>query len=119
MSRWPVEQPPKDDRLHINLQCTQLPDPDTFVGPLNKYIALNGVTSASVTAHQNRADYDSFHPEASRTALTPQPQPQPLPMSDVGAVSAGRPIHYQGGEVDPGIAARVRLHRPPPRPPPG
>lgn len=125
MSKWPVDEPIDPKAPRINLRGVP-PDPATFDGPLNVFIALHATAVANNTAEQTKQDYDALHPPATDAASweelrqankpvteevhdhpsvnEPQPQPQPQP------VSAGSPVNYTAGIVDPEIQARVQRH---------
>jgi hypothetical protein len=133
MLRWPVRKPPIDPHPPgINLLAPKppdgIPDPIVYDGPLNVFIQLYGTLRAYIEAAHVKTDYDYIVPtpvtgageagEAGIEAGKPvikKDQPAPA-RPNVRRVSAGRPVSYDKGVVDPDIARRIagnRRHRPP------
>jgi hypothetical protein len=120
LSRWPVDQPPKDDPVPINLNGTP-PDPEAFVGPLNLFIGLHGTAVGHNTAEQTKKDYEALHPpvqrqsqpvtETDKQAVLDHRLPAPPP-PPIKPVSAGKPIAFDPKKyvVDTGITERVSRH---------
>jgi len=103
MNKWPVENPPPDTQLHINLRGAPLPKSANFDGPLNVLIELNGTGEAANTVAATRKVYDENYPE---TPIEPPPEEEILPLG--APISSGRKIVYEQGIIDPGIARRIK-----------
>jgi hypothetical protein len=56
---WSDKTPPKG-KQRINLTA-QPPDPTTFDGPLNLFIALHGVAVANINAAHTKQEYDEIN----------------------------------------------------------